>query len=104
MVFVLSGEVVLVSDAGEQFPGASQCAAFAKNAAYGHLLVNRSNATAIVLHVGTRADTDLCRYPDVHRHCGDEVPYTRKIAPATYATCKTDPPLAADPPSRHHCV
>lgn len=64
-VYVLSGELVLVTDAGEQPLRAGQCAAFPKNVADGHHLINRSDAMAVYLEIGTRAADDACHYPDV---------------------------------------
>ena len=64
-VYVLSGEVTLITDAGEEVLRAGDCAAFAKNEANGHHLVNKSPAMAIYLEVGTRRDDDFCSYPDI---------------------------------------
>ncbi len=66
-VFVVSGEVVLVTDQGEELLKAGDCAAFAKGVADGHHLVNKGTAPAICLEIGTRTpdDTDICQYPDV---------------------------------------
>ncbi len=65
-VTVISGEVVLRSDQGEEVLRAGDCAAFAKGDKNGHHLVNRSAAPATVLEVGTRLpdDADVCYYPD----------------------------------------
>src|SRR5438105_13151657 len=43
-VYVLSGEVTLVTDKGEELLRAGECAAFPKNLADGHHLINKSNA------------------------------------------------------------
>jgi Uncharacterized conserved protein, contains double-stranded beta-helix domain len=66
-VFVVSGEVVLVTDAGEEVLKAGDCAGFARNLADGHHLQNRSGAPAVVLEIGTRTpgDTDTCHYPGI---------------------------------------
>ncbi|NUO73846.1 MAG: cupin domain-containing protein [Frateuria sp.] len=64
-VYVLSGELVLVTDEGEQPLCAGECAAFPKNVANGHHLVNRGSETAVLLEIGTRSDEDACRYPDI---------------------------------------
>jgi len=65
-VFVVSGEVVMVTDKGEELLKAGDCAAFAKGVADGHHLINKSAAPAILLEVGTRTpdDRDICQYPD----------------------------------------
>lgn len=65
-VYVLSGEVMLIDDdEGEQALRAGDCAAFPKGQANGHQLINRSDATAICLEVGTRSDDDVCTYSDI---------------------------------------
>lgn len=65
-VYVVSGEVTLIDDAGETLLKAGDCAAFAANTPNGHHLVNRSGAPAIILEIGTRTpgDQDHCYYPD----------------------------------------
>lgn len=65
-VYIVSGEVVLVTDEGEQTLRAGDCAAFPAGAANGHHLVNRSHAVAVCLEVGTRnPTTDRVVYPDI---------------------------------------
>jgi len=65
-VYVLSGEVVLIDDAGEKILRARDCAAFPKGDGNGHHLVNKSGTPAICLEVGTRLDDDdFCSYPDI---------------------------------------
>ena len=64
-VIVLAGEVVLVTDDGEETLGAGDCAAFPAGDPNGHHLVNRSQADAVVLEVGTRRADDRTVYPDI---------------------------------------
>jgi uncharacterized cupin superfamily protein len=64
-VYVLSGEVVLVTGKGEEVLRAGDCAAFPKGVADGHQLINKSAAMAICLEVGTRTNDDFCVYPDI---------------------------------------
>ncbi len=64
-VYVLSGEVALITNAGEEVLRAGDCAAFPKGDANGHHLVNKSNATAICLEAGSRSGDDNCTYPDI---------------------------------------
>ena len=65
-VMVLAGEVVLVTDAGEQPLRAGECAAFPADLPDGHHLVNRSDAPATVLEVGARnREQDHVVYPDI---------------------------------------
>lgn len=65
-VWVLEGEVVLVTNAGEQVLKSGDCAGFAAGVADGHHLQNRSGRDAVVLEVGSRRpQEDGCDYPDV---------------------------------------
>jgi uncharacterized cupin superfamily protein len=64
-VYILSGEVVLITDAGEEVLKAGDCAGFPANDGNGHHLVNRSNADATLLEVGTRSNGDSGVYPDI---------------------------------------
>jgi uncharacterized cupin superfamily protein len=64
-VFVLKGELVLIEDGGETVLRAGDCAAFPKNSGNGHHLVNRSNAMAIYLEVGSRSRDDVITCSDI---------------------------------------
>jgi uncharacterized cupin superfamily protein len=85
-VYILSGEVVLVTDAGEEMLRAGDCVAFPKNRPDGHNMINRSSQIAAYLEVGTRSKDDICTYPDIDMHLDrgkggfthkDGTPYTR---------------------------
>jgi uncharacterized cupin superfamily protein len=84
-VFVLSGEVVLRTDAGEQLLGAGMCAGFPASAdgrtGDGHQLINRGSQPAIYLEISNRDPRDSAEYPDVDlKFNGDgaPLPFTRK--------------------------
>ena len=64
-VFVLSGELILITDSGEQVMRAGDCAAFPANTPNGHHLVNRSDSVAVCLEVGSRSATDFVVYSDI---------------------------------------
>ncbi|HEY7900616.1 MAG TPA: cupin domain-containing protein [Caulobacteraceae bacterium] len=64
-VMVLEGEVVLITDAGEELLGPGDCAGFKAGEADGHHLVNRGPAAARVLEVGFRSDADGVDYSDI---------------------------------------
>jgi uncharacterized cupin superfamily protein len=64
-VYVLAGEVTLVTDAGEQLLRAGDCAAFPKGDRDAHHVINKSSAPATRLEVGTSHDDDVCTYPDI---------------------------------------
>lgn len=64
-VYVISGEVTLAGDKGEEILRAGDCAAFAKGAADGHQLINKSASIAVCLEIGTRTGDDVCTYSDI---------------------------------------
>lgn len=64
-VYVVSGEIILVTDAGRQRLGPGMVAGFPAGAADGHHLVNESDETAVYLEIGDRSEDDEVRYPDI---------------------------------------
>ena len=65
-VYVLDGEVVLVTDSGEELLRARDCAGFKAGFKDGHHLQNRSSRDAIVLEIGSRkVAEDEGDYPDI---------------------------------------
>ncbi|MGH6992890.1 MAG: cupin domain-containing protein [Caulobacteraceae bacterium] len=63
-VWILEGEVVLVTNAGEEILRAGDCAAFPAGEADGHHLINRSEREARLLEVGDRGG-GVCTYSDI---------------------------------------
>ena len=63
-VYLLEGEMVLRTDAGETVLRPGMCAGFKAGAKNAHHLVNRSDRPARLLVIGTRAPGDSCFYPD----------------------------------------
>ena len=63
-VYVLNGELVLITDEGEQLLRAGHCAGFPHGKRDGHHLINRSNAPAQYLEVGSRIPGDVADYSD----------------------------------------
>jgi uncharacterized cupin superfamily protein len=61
-VYLLAGELTLVEDGGETLLRAGDCAAFAKDTGNGHHLINKSDAPAVYLEIGSRqpADVTIC--------------------------------------------
>lgn len=64
-VYVVAGEVVLVSNDGEETLRAGDSVGFKAGDPDGHCLQNRSDADALVLEVGTRSGGDNVVYPDI---------------------------------------
>lgn len=64
-VYVLEGEVVLVTEAGEAVLRPGDCAGFRAGDPDGHHLQNRADRDAVVLEVGHRDDGHFVDYPDI---------------------------------------
>lgn len=65
-VYVLEGEVVLVTDSGEETLGPGDCAGFKAGDPNGHHFQNRSGKEAVLLEIGTRnPQGDGAEYPDI---------------------------------------
>ncbi|HKP26044.1 MAG TPA: cupin domain-containing protein [Dongiaceae bacterium] len=64
-VYVLEGELTLIEDDGETVLRAGDCAAFPKNTGNGHHMINKSNAMAVYLEVGSRSPVDLTTCSDI---------------------------------------
>lgn len=63
--YVIEGEVVLVTDAGEEILRAGDSAGFKAGVPDGHMLQNRSGKPARILVVGARDDADAGEYSDI---------------------------------------
>jgi uncharacterized cupin superfamily protein len=84
-VYVLSGEVVLRTDGGEQVLTAGMCAGFPASVdgktGDGHQLINRGTVPAVYLEISNRDGRDQAFYPDVDLHFhgeGAAVKFTRR--------------------------
>ena len=64
-VYVLSGELVMVTDEGEEALHAGDCAGFPAGVQNGHCLQNRSTQDATFLVAGNRSDEDGGEYSDI---------------------------------------
>ena len=63
-VYVLEGEVVLVTNAGEQTLRAGMCAGYPAGSKDAHHFINRSQKPAKYLEMGTNVPGDTAFYPD----------------------------------------
>ena len=80
-VYVLEGEVVLVTNGGEQTLRAGQCAGYPAGSKDAHHFINRSKMPAKYLEMGTNVPGDTAFYPDDDlfiRWNEDGMEYTRK--------------------------
>ncbi|HEU4704609.1 MAG TPA: cupin domain-containing protein [Sphingomicrobium sp.] len=76
---VLDGEAVLVEDDGETVLRVGDCAAFPRDVANGHHLVNRSGRNCTFLAFDNRGGEGDCHYPDIDLHWNQsDGRYTRK--------------------------
>src|SRR5262245_18721757 len=64
-VYVLQGELRLMEDSGETVLHAGDCAAFAKGSGNGHHMINKSDAIAVYLEVGSRSPSDVTVCSDI---------------------------------------
>ena len=64
-VYVLEGEVELITDAGAQTLGPGMAAGFPAGRPDGHQLVNRSDRDVLYLEIGDRRPEDEVEYPDI---------------------------------------
>lgn len=64
-VIVVAGEVVLVTDDGEETLRAGDCVGFKAGVANAHHLQNRSDAVAVFFDVGGRDLWDVSTFPDI---------------------------------------
>jgi uncharacterized cupin superfamily protein len=79
-VWIVEGEVTLITNAGEQVLRAGRCAGFPAGSGDGHHLVNRSERDAWFLEVGDRTAGDAVVYPDddIAAHGNSTYVFTRK--------------------------
>jgi uncharacterized cupin superfamily protein len=77
-VYIVAGEVVLVTDAGEEVLRAGDCAGFKANDGNGHHLQNRSGADAVVLEIGSRVPTSAAYYSDIDMMVTPDIGYTHR--------------------------
>jgi uncharacterized cupin superfamily protein len=64
-IWVVEGELTLISDGGEELLRPGDCAAFKAGDQDGHHLVNKSAKPAMVLEIGNSDPRDRCVYPDI---------------------------------------
>jgi uncharacterized cupin superfamily protein len=63
-IYIVSGELTLVTNDGEQRLTAGMCAGFPAGRGDGHCLANRTSKDAVYLEVGDRRPDDAVTYPD----------------------------------------
>src|SRR6185295_6061608 len=68
LVYVLTGEVILETNAGQQVLRPGMCAGFPAGSRDAHRFVNRSSADVTLLVAGDRTASDEVSYPDIDMH------------------------------------
>jgi uncharacterized cupin superfamily protein len=63
-VYLIEGEAVLITDAGETLLKPGMCAGFKADTGDAHHLVNRTKNDVVFLEVGDRSAGDSVNYPD----------------------------------------
>ncbi len=64
-IYVISGQLTLITDAGEQILTAGMVAGFPAGEPNGHHLINKGDETASYLEIGDRNSQDEAFYPDI---------------------------------------
>lgn len=80
-IYVLAGEVVLVTDDGEEVLCCGDAAGFKAGDANGHCLRNQSDSEVLVLEIGTRVSDETAPYSDIDmvaHASGKPARYTRR--------------------------
>jgi uncharacterized cupin superfamily protein len=65
LIYVVSGEVVLVTDEGEEVLRAGDAAGFKAGDQNGHTFQNRSEVDVVLLEMGSRIPGDVATYSDI---------------------------------------
>ena len=65
MIYVLEGEVTLITDQGEQLLQAGSVAGFPAGCPNGHHLVNKGEEPVKLLEMGTRAQNETAHYSEI---------------------------------------
>lgn len=64
-IYILSGELMLITEAGEKVMKPGDCAGFKAGNPNGHHLINKTLTTGTYLEIGTRMDDGVTDYPDI---------------------------------------
>ena len=67
-IWVVSGEIVLETNEGQQTLRPGMCAGFPAGSGNAHRFINNSAADAVLLVVGDRTPFDEVSYPDIDNH------------------------------------
>ncbi|CAN5368426.1 cupin domain-containing protein [soil metagenome] len=65
LIYVVEGEVTLVTDAGEEILQPGDWAGFKAGDPNGHTFQNRSSKPVVLMEIGSRIGGDVAHYPDI---------------------------------------
>ncbi len=65
LIYIVEGEVTLVTDGGEEVLRAGEAAGFKAGDPDGHHFQNRSDRDVVILEIGTRIPEDAAYYADI---------------------------------------
>jgi uncharacterized cupin superfamily protein len=77
-VYMIEGELVLITDEGEEIMHPGDCVGFKAGVRNGHHLINRSNAVARFLVVSNRDEADSGAYSDLDMRFNADGSYAKK--------------------------
>jgi uncharacterized cupin superfamily protein len=63
-IYILEGEVTLLTNEGQTVLSSGMCAGFKANVENGHCLINLSKSDVVYLEIGDRSPEDIAVYPD----------------------------------------
>jgi uncharacterized cupin superfamily protein len=75
LVIVISGELVMLTNAGETPMRAGDIASFPMGVEDAHTFVNRSSEPAVIVAIGNSSEEDVWFYPDVGMRGDNQVGY-----------------------------
>ena len=78
LIYVVSGEVTLVTDDGEEILTAGDAAGFKAGEEDGHCFQNRSDADVVLLEIGTRIPEDFAWYSDIDMRTSPDGQYLHR--------------------------
>lgn len=64
-IYMLSGQLILLTEAGEDVLAAGDAVGFPAGEADGHTLINRFDDPAVYIEIGSRSDRERITYPDI---------------------------------------
>jgi uncharacterized cupin superfamily protein len=65
LIYVVEGEVTLVTDSGDEILRPGDAAGFKAGDPDGHCFQNRSDSNVVIMEIGTRMAEDAARYSDI---------------------------------------